>query len=268
MSKRVQRTRNLLGIASGLLLAVTGSNTVQAYSTYSGGCNNCHGDFLGNTSTKGTVFPSDSNHEMHRSSGSMGSACNLCHIGSSRTPVYIWKSNGTASNTGLGCSGCHAAAGLRAHHANNGITECVGCHPGPEVPDPENVSPPYYGTVDTKVRNPGNTVLASNTNENWSVGDYLGLDNDGNNLYDLADYAIGPYRILSTTREGNNVRVTWQTAGGRTNRVQAASQAPGTYTNVGPNFALPGVGILTTNYLDVGGATNRMRFYRVHSLVP
>ena len=54
------------------------------------------------------------------------------------------------------------------------------------------MSPPYYGTAYTKARNPGNTVLAANTNENWSVGDFLGTDNDGNNLYDLADYDIGP----------------------------------------------------------------------------
>ena len=61
----------------------------------------------------------------------------------------------------------------------------------------ENVPPPYYGTVDTKVKNPGNTVLVANTNENWSIGDFLGLDNDGNNLYDAADFAITPYQVLS-----------------------------------------------------------------------
>jgi hypothetical protein len=271
MSKHIPPTTKILGIMSGLLVAAMGISTGYAYSTYSGdldgGCVDCHGDFRGSTSTKGTVFPSNSNHEMHRASGSMGSACNLCHSGTSRTPVYTSKSNGTASNPGLGCSGCHVGAGLRAHHANNGITVCSECHL-PEVPVAENVKPPYYGTSDTKVKNPGNTVLAANTNENWSVGDYLGLDNDGNNLYDLADYAIGPFRTLSTAREGNNVRITWLTAGGRTNRIQVATKPSGPYTNLGPAVEIPGVGSVTTNYVDVGAGTNRMRFYRLQSQVP
>jgi hypothetical protein len=270
-NKHIHGIRNGLELAASLFLAVIGTYTGYAYSTYSGGsdggCIDCHGDFRGPTSTKGTVFPSSQNHEMHRASTSMATACNLCHTGTSRTPVYTWKSNGTASNQGLGCSGCHVGAGLRAHHANNGVTECAGCHL-PEIPEPESVSPPYYGTADTKVRNPGNTVLAANTNENWSVGDFLGLDNDGNNLYDLADYAIGPYRILSATREGNNLRITWLTAGGRTNRVQAASKMFGTYTNLSPALEVKGVGLVTTNYLEVNGATKGMRFYRLQSQVP
>ena len=89
------------------------------------------------------------------------------------------------------------------------------------------ISPPYYGTAYTLVEHPANTAQVANTNENWSVGDFLGLDNDGNGLYDLADYTIGPFSILSTVQEGNNIRVTWQTAGGRTNTVQAASIVTG-----------------------------------------
>jgi hypothetical protein len=33
-------------------------------------------------------------------------------------------------------------------------------------------------------------------------------------------------------------------------------------------IAIPGVGLVTTNYLDIGGATNTARFYRLHSVVP
>jgi hypothetical protein len=145
---------------------------------------------------------------------------------------------------------------------NNGITVCFDCHV-PETSPPENVNPPYYGTVDTKARNPGNTVRAANTNENWSVGDFLGLDNDGNNLYDLADFAIGSYRLLSVNREGNNIRVTWQTAGGRRDAVQASAAVGGSYSNVSPALTIPGVGVVTTNFVEVGGATNAMRFYRL-----
>ena len=225
-------------------------------------CSECHGDFTSTNSPKGTVFPSGSKHEMHRAATSMNTDCNLCHLSGDNRNPYTWKSDGTANNTGLGCSGCHEGPGLREHHLANGITLCFDCHI-PEVPSPENVKPPYYGTPDTKADNPGNTVLAANTNENWSVGDFIGLDNDGNNLYDLADFAIGPYQIQSVKLEGNNVRVTWLTAGGRRDAVQASGLVRGPYSTVSPAVAIPGVGLVTTNYVEVGGATNKMRFYRL-----
>jgi hypothetical protein len=270
-SKQIQSIRSILGLTAGLFLGVIGSYTGQAYSTYGGGssgsCVDCHGDFRGSTSPQGTVFPSSQNHEMHRASTSMATACNLCHTGSSRTPVYISTSNGTANNTGLGCSGCHVGAGLRAHHVNNGVIVCLDCH-DPETSVPENVKPPYYGTADTKVKNPGNTARVANTNENWSVGDFLGLDNDGNNLYDLADYAIGPYRLLGAVPEGNNFRITWLTAGGRANTLQAAPTPTGPFSNISSAINIPGVGLVTTNYVEVGGANRGARFYRLQSQVP
>jgi hypothetical protein len=257
--------RTLLLLA---LLVFGGLNSTQAYEDY-GGCKTCHGDFRGPTSTKGTVFPNNNNHDMHRNAANMATACNLCHTGTSdtRVPTFIGTSNGTANNSGLGCTGCHVSAGLRAHHLNNGVAECLDCHEAEAAPA-ENVKPPYYGTPDTKASNPGNTVQVANTNENWSVGDFLGLDNDGNNLYDVTDYAIGPYRILSVSPEGSNIRITWLTAGGRTNTVQAAAAVNATYSDLGASLVIPGVGLVTTNYLDVGGATNLSRFYRMKSTVP
>jgi hypothetical protein len=267
-SKFLRNVRALSGMVARLLLAAAGCATCQAYDTYSEGCINCHGAFNGPTSTKGTVFPSGSNHEMHRGANSMATACNLCHTGTNPpVTVHIGSSIGTANNPGLGCTGCHVGAGLRAHHLINNVTECLDCHDA-EVSPAENVSPPYYGTADTRVRNPGNDVLAANTNENWSVGDFIGLDNDGNNLYDLADYAIGPFRLLSVGREGDNIRVTWLTAGGRTDAVLASRVAPGPYLNAVSPFAIAGVGLVTTNYLDVGGATNPARYYRLRGLLP
>ena len=243
-----------------------------AYDMYSGGadggCVDCHGDFRGPTSPKGTVFPSGQNHEMHRASGSMGTSCNLCHSGASRTPVYTYVSSGTANNTGLGCSGCHLGPGLRKHHFVNGVTLCYDCHTDDPPPPAETEKPPYYDTPDTKVKNPGNTVLLSNTNENWSVGDFLGLDNDGNNLYDLADYAVGPNRLLALTIETNAVRVTWLTAGGRTEAIQAGASPGGTYTNVSPDISIPGVGLVTNNYTDAAATSSPLRFYRVDAQVP
>lgn len=262
--KQTLRPRRALLVLALLLLGCYTST--QAYEDYSG-CASCHGDFRGSTSTKGTIFPNNNNHDMHRNAANMATACNLCHTGSSRVPTFIGTSTGTANNPGLGCTGCHVAAGLRAHHINNGVAECLDCHDA-EAATSENVKPPYYGTADTKANNPGNTVQVANTNENWSVGDFLGLDNDGNNLYDLADYVIGPYRLLGVSREGNDIRVTWLTAGGRTNTVQATGTANGNYTDLGAGVVIPGVGLVTTNYLDVGGATNFARFYRMKSAAP
>lgn len=257
--------------AASFLLALFNSHPSHAYQTYSGGveggCIDCHGDFRGATSTKGTVFPSNKNHEMHRASTSMATKCALCH-GSNDLPVNIGSSSGTANNIGLGCAGCHEPAGLRKHHKVNGVLDCSSCHDPLETPMTENTKPPYYGTADTKAKNPANTVLTANTNENWSVGDFLGLDNDGNNLYDLADFAVGPYRLLSSTKEGNNIRVTWQTAGGRTDTVQVAPNLSGAFAAVSPALAIPGVGIVTNSFVHIGGATNATRFYRLHSVVP
>lgn len=247
-------------LAAALALTVS---TALGFEDYDG-CKSCHGDFRGSTSPKGTTFPSNNNHEMHRSSSAMASACSLCHSSGGRIPTFIGSSSGTGNNPGLGCTGCHVGSGLRAHHLVAGITGCLACHEAESSPA-ESVKPPYYGTADTKVKNPGNEVQVANTNENWSVGDFIGLDNDGNNLYDLADYAIGPFRLLSAEREGDDLRVTWMTVGGRTNRVQASAVVMGSYSNAGSAVLIPGVGVVTTNFLDQGAAREPAVFYRVSS---
>ncbi len=230
--------------------------------TNTGNCSACHGAFTDSTSPKGTTFPSGNKHEMHRAATSMDTDCNLCHSNGDNRNPYTYTSNGTASNQGLGCSGCHVGAGLRAHHVANGIDICNDCHL-PELSVPENVKPPYYGTIDTKADHPENLIPTANTNENWSVGDYLGLDNDGNNLYDAADFACGPYQVLSVTPVGNDIQITWKTAGGRRDAVQSAATLGGAYTNVSSPMTIMGIGVVTTNYLDVGAATKGSRFYRI-----
>jgi len=149
----------------------------------------------------------------------------------------------------------------------SGAGNCYLCH-DEATPPAETVKPPYYGTADTKVDHPENTALVTNTNENWSVGDFLGLDNDGNNLYDLADYAVGPFQLLDPIQEGNDVRVTWLTAGGRNDILQGADSPAGPFTDVAAAINIPGVGLVTTNYLISGGATNSTQFYRLRAVVP
>jgi len=252
-------------LSASLLVAVLAGGQTQAYERYSD-CSACHGAFGGPTSPQGTIFPNNDKHEMHRNSANMGTACRLCHRSDDNDNPFINSSDGTANNPGLGCCGCHEPTGLRKHHVING-GDCYDCH-DPATPPAENVKPPYYGTVDTRANNPGNTVQVANTNENWSVGDFVGLDNDGNNLYDLADYAVGPYQLLSAAKEGNNLRLTWLTAGGRTDTVQAAGGPTGTFSNVSAAIEISGVGLVTTNYLELGGATNPARFYRLKAMVP
>ncbi len=178
------------------------ANQAIAYERYNSGCQYCHGAFTDGTSPKGTVFPMDSKHEMHRNTAYMATACDLCHrTGDNRNP-YLRHSNGTANNPGIGCIGCHghdyggtigpSGAGLRRHHAVNGVTVCGNCHTNDPVPMPEYVKPTYYHTPDTRADDPCNAGPAHL--ENWSIGDTEGLDNDGNNLYDGADPNCG--RVL------------------------------------------------------------------------
>jgi hypothetical protein len=80
------------------------------------------------------------------------------------------------------------------------------------------------------------------------------------------------FYIVSVASITNNILVTWQTFGGTTNVVQVTNgKANGSYTNnftnLGPQIITTGTGLTTTNYLDVGGATNKpARYYRVELL--
>jgi PKD repeat protein len=73
----------------------------------------------------------------------------------------------------------------------------VGCHwdadPANYTPVGEEVVPSYYGsTADTLADNPINDVAQFQINENWTVGDFVGLDNDGDQVYDAADTGNQP----------------------------------------------------------------------------
>jgi hypothetical protein len=66
----------------------------------------------------------------------------------------------------------------------------MGCHddadPANYTPVGEDVIPFFYGTVDTLADDPCNDP-ALDYLENWTIGDILGLDNDGDNAYDMVD---------------------------------------------------------------------------------
>ena len=107
-------------------------------------------------------------------------------------------------------------------------------------------------------------------------------DPDGDGLNNQAEFLLGTnptnslsaLRITSAVRQTTDVVITWTTAGGRTNAVQAApGDGNGGYTTNFVDITIPpliisGSGDATTNYVDVGGATNApSRFYRIR-LVP
>jgi hypothetical protein len=190
-----------LAVAGGAALVVgLFARPATGYERYNDGCYLCHGQFTDGTSPKGTVFPSDDKHRMHRGSSYMATECNLCHTTGDENNPFIGSSDGTLNNPGVGCTGCHgrdyggergnSGVGLRAHHFNAGTTLCAVCHTDDPLPLPEDVQPTYYGTVDTNADDSCNS--APGYLENWSIGDTQGLDNDGDNLYDESDDDCGP----------------------------------------------------------------------------
>jgi len=106
-------------------------------------------------------------------------------------------------------------------------------------------------------------------------------DPDHDGFTNLEEYEAGtdpqdpnssPFRITSIVQQGNDVLLTWRTAGGKTNVVQATRGVSGNYSNsftdLSPIIVPNGDGLISANYTDVGGATNKpARYYRVR-LVP
>jgi hypothetical protein len=79
---------------------------------------------------------------------------------------------------------------------------------------------------------------------------------------------VAAFRITAVAREGNNIQLAWKTSGGTTNAVEVASSPTGSYSTISGNMLISGSGGVTTNYVDIGGATNApSRFYRIR-LVP
>lgn len=187
-------------------------SSANAFETYASGgtspnrtgnCATCHGDFRASpyTSLVDGQNWGDDLHDIHRTT-MLSSDCATCHTTPSRLPTFIGSSDGGTGLDPIGCLGCHGrtesggtvtGAGLRQHHYVNGVTTCgtAGCHPGDSNPAifttvGEDVLPPYYATPDAahpnKPTNPCNPA-----GEEHFAGTTIGLDNDGDNLFDQND---------------------------------------------------------------------------------
>ena len=171
-----------------------------AYDNYAGGCDGCHGGFLGSSpyvsqhdgaAWKNPTTGANMNlHDGHRTFmlGGSSTICNICHSAGSRTPVYLNSSTGGVTGfSAISCTGCHDGDGLRAHHVNSGADTCYDCH-SPGTPPAENIKPPYYFTPDTAHPNKPTDPCNLNGSESL-ISSTSGLDNDGNFLYDQNDPA-------------------------------------------------------------------------------
>jgi T5SS/PEP-CTERM-associated repeat protein len=105
-----------------------------------------------------------------------------------------------------------------------------------------------------------------------------GADTDGDGQINAAEYLFGTVptnsasvcRIIAIVKQGNDLRVTWTTVGGKKYQPQAGNGGnggnftTGNFADIGPLITMPSGGESTTNYVDIGGATNSpARYYRV-----
>jgi len=173
---------------------------------------------------------------------------------------------------------------------NSNVTTCSDIVPA--------CGPTYYYRVrayDTLLGSPYSSVAAASSSSADTDGDgisdcwmlryfghptgqtndnsYAQADADGDGLSNLQEFLSGTdptnnasaFRIIAVAAESNDLRVTWTTAGGHIYVVQAAPD-PGSnsFVEISPYHVIPGSGDASTNYLDVGGATNTpTRLYRV-----
>jgi len=219
-----------------LVAMATWAPKSEAYQTYSaqkdangnptGNCVTCHGDFGAASyvsENDGTPWET-SLHVGHRA-GMLNRDCNTCHLGdfSTRYPVSLNASNGGTGFEPISCVGCHGrpedrntgplgnpqiGAGLRQHHTNAGAAFCGGCHsdndPATFTPVGESAAPSYYFTPDgahpDKPTDPCNANSGSIGQE--SVFGTIGLDNDGDLLYDGNDPDCQPCTVDADCDDG------------------------------------------------------------------
>jgi hypothetical protein len=197
-----------------ITVLMTGASDAWGYEAYStdktsGYCADCHGGFRSSpyTSLAEGANWGDDLHDVHRRT-MLSSDCSTCH-GSSRFPVSLDSSSGGVELAAISCVGCHGrdddmgndsesagrGAGLRQAHTNSGVLDCTDCH---SDADPENYTPVGEDVLPNYYANPANHPVIptdscnANGEEGAFAGSLLGLDNDGDTVYDTADSDCAP----------------------------------------------------------------------------
>ncbi len=215
------KTTNLLRVSLIVCgIALIGLPAAEGYDRWSvnddaTNCGFCHGDFRNSN----YVSPVDGQnwgnlHNIHREN-MLNDDCATCHYGAGgdEFPVLLNLSGGGNGLAPISCVGCHGVdpqdplhpngwgAGIRAHHLNAGVgpdnngktCASAGCHVSDPVPQPEDTLPEYY-------LNPGNdhpnmptdscNPASAGYPESFAGAD-IGIDNDGDLIYDEADPDCG-----------------------------------------------------------------------------
>ena len=212
------RALTLIPLIAGCALLLAGSTAAYPQYSVNGdatNCRGCHGDFRSSPYTSLTDGESwgDDLHDVHRNV-MLDKDCDTCHSsGPGKFPVLIGNSAGGVGLDPIGCSGCHGraedgidpgnssvgfGAGLRQHHWRADVTDCRTCHldADPELftPVEEDFLPPYYADSDPDhplIPSDPCNLLADSHPEDYAAST-LGLDNDGDDLYDEADVIACP----------------------------------------------------------------------------
>jgi len=111
-------------------------------------------------------------------------------------------------------------------------------------------------------------LLIGRGGEVYFTGDHYGDGAQTNAYYVNPPPPPGLFHITSVVAQGHDTLITWQTVGGEMNVVQVAAGTSGGYStnfiDISPIIVGRGGDLTTTNYLDIGGATNfPARRYRV-----
>ena len=129
----------------------------------------------------------------------MQTDCDMCHSEGDQNNPFIGfsDSDGFGGSGGVGCIGCHGrdyggdlgvmGVGLRGVHRRSGVASCgtSSCHSNDPDPLPESVSPPYYGSYQTRAWDSCNEAPYFGENFSLDADNHRGLDNDGDGLYDI-----------------------------------------------------------------------------------
>jgi len=208
-STRFHRGLSIAFFFGTFMAVVLCAPRASAYTDYAG-CASCHGDFRANDyfSLVDEALWGANAHDVHRFDMLDGD-CATCHgDGPGFSPVLIGASAGGDGFPAIGCVGCHGrdadtgnddislgyGAGLRQHHTNALVTDCADCHsdadPANYTPVGEDVLPDYYFMPMPDAVHPNKPTNSCSPNgEEDYAGSMLGLDNDGNGLYDGNDPA-------------------------------------------------------------------------------